>query len=238
MSAVRSARRTLRVSLVAGIAVALALLVSGLVLAALSETEWTAESVAVVLPDAKLDEAASAAYYETLSRGQIVATFAEVAGNQRFEQRAEEDLELTAEQAEAVTTEVTVAPSTSVILIRATGEDKLVTERLATAMVTVSADYLGSLSKPYRFEPVNADELEAFTSGTPPYVVAAAAVVVALVGGLAVQQAIFHSLLALRGGRTPAAKPLDGTEPPAAGPADRRRGQQPVQGRASWAWWN
>ena len=68
-----------------------------------------------MLPAANLDDATSAAYYETLSRGQIVATFAEVAGNLWFAQQAEERLGLTPEQSKQVTTEVSVVPNTAVV---------------------------------------------------------------------------------------------------------------------------
>ena len=83
---------------------------------------WVAESMVVVLPAAELDEATSASYYETLSRGQIVATFAEVAGTQRFEQRGRGPAGASRRPNGAlVSTEVTVVPNTAVILIRVDG---------------------------------------------------------------------------------------------------------------------
>ena len=84
----------------------------------------------VVLPAASLDDATSASYYETLSRGQIVATFAEVAGSLGFEQQAEDRLGLTAGQRAQVTTDVSVVPDTAVILIRATADDADVAQRM------------------------------------------------------------------------------------------------------------
>jgi len=194
----RFAGRTLRRSIVVGAAVALLLLVAGLVLAATTKAQWTAESVSVVLPDAGLSESDSAAYYETLSRGQIVATFAEVASNKRFEQQAEQNLGLTADRSAGVTTEVTVAPSTSVVLIRVTSDDRTVAEQVTQEMTTVSQAYLQGLARPYRLDVVNPGTGTAFRSSTSPLVIAGAAVVVALVGGLAIQQAVYHSLVALR----------------------------------------
>ncbi|GAA3580053.1 hypothetical protein GCM10022197_42180 [Microlunatus spumicola] len=234
----RFADRTLRRSILAGAVAALVLLVAGLVLAATTTSEWTAESVSVVLPDATLSASDSAAYYETLSRGQIVATFAEVASNKRFEQQAEQNLGLDAARSAGVTTEVTVAPSTSVVLIRATSDDRTVAEQVTQEMTTVSQAYLQGLAKPYRLDVVNPGTGTSFRSSTSPLVVAGAAVVVALVGGLAIQQAVYHSLVALRPERrralpagpadVPAAvgPPPEAPEPPAHDapgvPSDRR----------------
>lgn len=193
-------RRTARQSIVLGVAVALLLLIGGLLFAGLSTTRWTAESVSIVLPSDKLDAATTASYYETLSRGQIVATFAEVASNKRFEQQAEQSLGLSPAQAASVSSEVTVAPSTSVVLIRATSSDRQVAERVTEVMTTEASGYLATLSNPYRLEAVNPGAGTAYRSSTSKVLLAGAAVIAALVGGLAVQQAIYHSLVALRSG--------------------------------------
>jgi capsular polysaccharide biosynthesis protein len=223
----RFADRTLRRSIVAGAAVALLLLVAGLVLAASSKAQWTAESVSVVLPDAQLSEADSAAYYETLSRGQIVATFAEVASNERFTQQAEQNLGLDAARSAAVTSEVTVAPSTSVLLIRVTSDDRTVAEQVTQEMTNVSQAYLQGLARPYRLDVVNPGTGTAFRSSTSPLVIAGAAVVVALVGGLAIQQAVYHSLVALRPGRRRAlASAPAGPDPAGAPPSPHPAGPE------------
>ncbi len=83
----------LRRSIIVGAVLALVAMVAGVGLALAQKPTWTAESVVVVLPSPTLEAASTAAYYETLSRGQIVATFAEVAGNLRFEQQAEDQLQ-------------------------------------------------------------------------------------------------------------------------------------------------
>jgi hypothetical protein len=90
--------KALRQSVVVGVIVALALLGGGVAYALTQHRTWAAESMVVVLPATSLDDATSASYYETLSRGQIVATFAEVAGSLGFEQQAEDRLGLTAGQ--------------------------------------------------------------------------------------------------------------------------------------------
>lgn len=216
-------RRTARQSIVIGAVVALLVLVAGLVLAGVSKAQWTAESVSVVLPDPKLDAADQAAYYETLSRGQIVATFAEVASNARFQLQAEQNLGLDAAQQAEVTSTVTVAPSTSVVLIQVVSSDRLIAEKVAGEMTAVSQTYLQGLSQPYRLDVVNPGTDTAYRSSTSPAVLVVAALVVALVGGVAIQQAVYHSLVALRSGsrlvRPGASRPTAGGGEPE-GPAD------------------
>lgn len=201
MNLLRSAdRRSARQSIVVSGLVAALLLLAGLGFALLSKARWTAESVSVVLPGTTLSESDAAAYYETLSRGQIVATFAEVASNKRFEQLAERNLDLDAAQQASVSSEVMVAPSTSVVLIRVTSEDRQLAEQVVAEMTTVSQTYLQGLARPYRLEVINNGTGTSYRSSTSPLVLAAAALVVAGVGGVAVQQAVYHTLTALRSG--------------------------------------
>ena len=221
-------RRAARQSIVVGVAVALLLLVAGVVFATVSKAQWTAESVSVVLPGTELNEADTASYYETLSRGQIVATFAEVASNARFEQQAEQNLGLDASQQAAVTTEVTVAPSTAVVLIRVTSDDRQVAEQIAQEMTSVSQTYLQGLARPYRLEVVNPGTGTAYRSSTSPLVLVVAAVVVALVGGLAIQQAVYHSLVALRSGSRPLRPALTGAGAARPAPAEVPVDAQPA----------
>jgi hypothetical protein len=184
---------------VTGVIVALVLLAAGVGYALTQHRTWTAESMVVVLPAANLDDATSASYYETLSRGQIVATFAEVAGSLGFEQQAEDRLGLTEEQRAKVTTDVSVVPNTAVILIRATSDDAIVAQQMAAATTDLSVQYLAGLSKPYRVVTVPSAAGSATATGMSLPVLLAAALAVALVVGLAVQQAVYHLSVALRG---------------------------------------
>lgn len=187
-------RRVTRLSLVAGGLVATLIALVAAVVGLSQKTEFTAESVIVVLPTADLEASVSAAYYETLSRGQIVATFAEVANNLRFEQQAEEKLLLSEEQRKSVTTTVSVVPDTSVILVRASAEDAALAEQIADSSTSLATEYLGSLSKPYRTELVHGAQNSAYRSSTSPVLLFIIAVVVGLISGLAIQQAVYHLL--------------------------------------------
>ncbi len=213
------ARREVRISVLAGAVAALLVVVAGAGLALMSHPKWTAESVLVVLPSADLDTSDSAAYYETLSRGQIVATFAEVADNLRFQDQAEQNLRLSDEQRAGVTTTVTVVPDTSVILVRTTAGSAAVAEQVADATTTLATAYLAGLSEPYRTDLVHGAEGTATSSGTSPTTLLALAVVVGLIVGVGVQQAVYHLMMTMRSGR---ARRAAGSEPPAesAAPTD------------------
>jgi capsular polysaccharide biosynthesis protein len=191
--------RAVRQSIVTGVIVALALLAAGVTYALTQHRTWAAESMVVVLPAATLDDATSASYYETLSRGQIVATFAEIAGSLGFEQQAEERLGLTPGQRAQVTTDVSVVPNTAVILIRTTAGDADVAQRMAATTTELSAQYLAGLSNPYRVVTVPSAAGSASATGMSLPVLLAAALAVALVAGLALQQAVYHLSVALRG---------------------------------------
>ena len=191
-------RREVRISVLAGAVAALLVVVAGAWLALTTPTKWTAESALVVLPGADLNASDSAAYYETLSRGQIVATFAEVADNLRFQQQAEQTLQLSDAQRAGVTTTVSVVPDTSVILVRTTAGTAVIAEQMADATTTLASKYLAGLSRSYRTELVHTAQGSAFSSGTSPTTLLLLAVVVALVAGVAIQQAVYHLLVAMR----------------------------------------
>ena len=149
----------LRTSVLVGIVVALLLAGAGAFYAFSQQRSWVAESMVVVLPSAELDEATSASYYETLSRGQIVATFAEVAGTQRFEQRAEDQLGLSPAERNVVSTEVTVVPDTAVILIRRRPADAQVAQQVSPDQPRrCRCQYLTGLTQPFRAVTVSSDK--------------------------------------------------------------------------------
>jgi capsular polysaccharide biosynthesis protein len=226
MSAQGVRASAIRQSIIAGAALALLALLGGMAVAVTQQRVWTAEAVAVVLPARALDDATSAAYYETLSRGQIVATFAEVASNLRFEQQAEDRLQLNSSVRTSLTTRVTVVPDTSVILVRVTSPNAVLAEQVADTTTAIVAEYLGKLAQPYRIDSVNSARGTAYSSSTSPVLLVIATIVVALVAGLAFQQAVYHLLVALRG---PSAR---WSRSRGARSKDATGGQ--VQG---WGWW-
>ena len=195
-------RRTVRMSIIVGAVIALAIMATGIAFALVRPPAYTAEAMAVVLPAKGLDEATSASQFETLSRGQIPATFAEVAGNLRFQTAAADQLNLTAAQRQQVQVEATVVPNTSVILIRVTAPDPATAEKMADATTTLASQYLTGVLQPYRTETVQSAQGTATSSGLTPPLLIFASIVVGLVAGIAAQQALYHLLQVLR--RAPA----------------------------------
>lgn len=211
----------LRRSVVVGIVLALLVLASGGALALTTHRSYTAESVLVVLPRADFDQATSAAFFETLSRGQIVGTFAEVTNHQTFLTQALDQLSLTPAERRQVDTTVSVVPDTSVILVRVSAGSRATAEAVADVTARTASTYLASLSDAYRTQVVRSAAGSSAESGLPPLLVVGLAAAVALVLGLAAQQAVYHLLRARR---------LTIADDPAeipASPADRAPVRQP-----------
>ena len=217
-----SGARPLRRSVVLGVVVAILLLAAGAAFAATQHRTSTAEAVLVVLPRADLDEATSAAFYETMSRGQIVGTFAEVGGNASFQNQAMDSLKLTPAVRSGVSTEVSVVPDTSVILVRTTADSPAVAEQVADGAADLMTTYLSKLSDAYRTQVVHHAADSAFSSGMSPALVLLLAAVVAVALGLTVQQATYHLSVARQttaaddARRPPSAVEPSAVEPPAA----------------------
>jgi capsular polysaccharide biosynthesis protein len=193
-----SAGRPVRRSIAVGLLLALMALAGGVTLAVTQQQAWIAESVMVVLPRANLDDATSAAFYETMSRGQIVGTFAEVADNPSFQRQAMNDLQLTAAQKKTVSTTVSVVPDTSVILVRVSAGTPAAAEQVTDATAALASRNLASLSNAYRTQIVHSAQGTAAPSGTSPTLLLILSAGVALVAGVATQQAVYHLVMARR----------------------------------------
>jgi hypothetical protein len=155
-----------------------------------------------------------------------------VADNQRFQDQAEASLQLTDAQRAGVTTAVTVVPDTSVILVRTTAGTAQVAEQLADETTTLATAYLAGLSEPYRTDLVHSAAGSAVASGTSRVVLLALAVIVALIAGVAIQQAVYHLM---RMARTSRAKndPDQAAEPAADPPAPGRTPKHTAKKRAA-----
>jgi len=193
-----SARRPLRRSVVLGLVLGILVLAAGGAVAATQHKSFTAEAVLVVLPSSDLDEGTSAAFYETMSRGQIIGTFAEVADNAVFQNQAMDDLGLAGAQRAQTSSEVSVVPNTSVILVRVTAAAAATSEQVADGAADRITIYLTGLSDAYRIQVVHQAGGSATPSGMSPALVLQLAGILAVVLGLAVQQAAYHSAKARR----------------------------------------
>lgn len=211
-------RRSLQIAAVA----ALLVVVTGLVFAVTQQGRYKAETSLIVLPASTLDAADQASFLETLSRGQVVATMAEVAQSGRFEREAEIALKLSTSEAASSTVTVTVVPSTSVLLVNAEADNAEVAEQLADRTAALSATYLQSMIKPYAATQVRPARGTAYSAGTATWLILAGTLIAALAVALAVQQASYQVLQTRR-------------RPPRRVPVGARRPDYPagVNGRSS-----
>jgi capsular polysaccharide biosynthesis protein len=176
-------------------------------------TIWTAEATTMVAPDPKLDVNTSAGYYESLSRGQVVATVAQILQLQRFQNGAADKLGLSRDQQHHITVAVDVVPDTSVIRMTVTAPTAEMAEQMADR-VLAEAEGFDGIPSPYVLLALSSADRTAHRSGPSKVEFAGVVILVALVAAIAVQQAVYHLGVALAGGRQTATD----TSPAAAGP--------------------
>jgi len=186
-------------SLAWGAAALVAVLLAGGAFLATRSGEWTAETTAMVVPDQGLDPAAGAGYYETLSRGHVVATVAEILRLGQFRDEAAAGLGVTPEQRDSVTVEVAVVPNTAIITIAATAPDARLAERMADGVLARATAYEG-LPEPFELTPVSGAAGTARRPAVATWQFAAVLLLIALVAAVAAQQAAYH-LAAAAGAR-------------------------------------
>lgn len=173
-------RRRRRAAALTGLVVALLVLVGGWLLYVDRPAEYEASSTLVVLPSDQLAEAAS--YYDTLSQGQIVTTFAGI-------------LDLQAAQAGAGDEHVRevavdVVPDTSLIQITGTATDAASAEAATDAVLERSRAYFDQLPFPYQVNVVQGAVGTAEPVGLAPGLLAGVVAVVALIAGTAAYLAV------------------------------------------------
>lgn len=207
--------RDLRISIVAGFVVGLLIVLLGSYFAYTSSPTYTAESSIVVLPKPGLGPAQETSFYEYLSRGQIVATIAEVGNNAQFVQDAQDAIGMNEGYRAGSTVALNVVPSTSVVVAVATAPDPEVAVALANASVDLARKYLQDFEVPFRAKVV-AQATSATPSGPSQSLILTATVVAALVAGFAAQQ-IVHTVLRSRSKRREASAAQE--EPLSAGPS-------------------
>ena len=181
-------------SVVAGIVAALLVVMGGVFFDAALPRRWSATAALVVLPAPNLNQEAVAGFYETLSRGQIVATYAEILRSQRFEVAAERELRLTPAQRREASVSVRIVPETALITVTATAASPTVAERLADRIAAVADTSISALGQPYTVSSVTGARGTAEKSGISTEGLALVVGVVALAVGLAAQQAVYQLL--------------------------------------------
>ena len=203
------------VSVVAGVLVFVVIMVAGVVLSSSNSTIWRARASALVIPSKSITSEQLPGYYETLSRGQMVATIAELVRLNDFKIEAANELGLTESQRQSVEVAVTVVADTAVLQVVATSEDRNLAIAMVDGVMETATRYVGDLVLPYAVVPVSSGASNVVESGLSTPMVLAVFALVAGVAGLAVQQAVHH--LAIRRGPGSAERP----------PGSPDQGQQP-----------
>lgn len=184
-------QRLWRRGMIAGIVTGLLVLCGGIGWSLTYQPTYTATATLLVLPNAKSAQTGDAAsYYDTLSQGQIVETFAQVLRAKSSPAWvATAGRGLTIRQIAGTEVKVTAVPSTSVISITAQGTDAAIAERVVAAMAAKSPHELNVLSTPYRALTVDSGAGSAQKTGIDTPVLLAAVVAVAALAGVGAQQA-------------------------------------------------
>ena len=203
--------RHLGLSIVSAVAVFLVVLLAGGIFVATRQSEWTAQATVMVAPDPTLDRSTSASYYESLSRGQMVATAAEILGLQRFTTAAADGLGLTRAQRDQVTVTIRVVPDTTIIQVAATAPTAQLAEGMANNVVAKAGTTL--LPDPYVLLLMSGADRTARRSDPSAPIVGGVVFLVALVAGLAAQQATHHLTRALGTGESPPTGPAPNPAP-------------------------
>ena len=203
--------------LLTGIAVALVVLAGGSVFWLLNPTQYRATSTLLVFPDAAAGEFAG--YYDTLSRGQVTLTFAQIL-----------ELQVSGASGDPVI-DVQAVPDTSLITVTVTAQTAAEAESDADAVLERSRRYFTQLSAPYEISVVRAAAGTAQRSGVPVVPLVLVLPIVALIAGFAAQQAVRvlatqrrpQPVVPSAGSTTEGVSPRNGLVPLTDVPAELRR---------------
>src|SRR5262245_13331740 len=127
---------------VAGVVVFALILAAGWGYLATQPRRWSAKSAVLVLPAQGRNPATAPDYYETLSRGQIVETFAQILRLPGFEAAAAARLGLPEAALRDLDASVQVVPNTAMITITVTAPDRGEAELMADGIVAGATTYI------------------------------------------------------------------------------------------------
>jgi capsular polysaccharide biosynthesis protein len=185
------------VALAAGAIAALAILFAGGMLIRSQPEGWSADATLVVTPASSLGNTAAAAYYETLSHGQIVSTYAEVLRLSDLESRVERAISVPAADRDATSVSIHVVPETSLIIVRSSAPSKDLAERFAAAAAQSGAADLVALKQPFTVATLRSAETRATENDRNTLAIALVAVVLAAIAALLVARAVVQVQLLL-----------------------------------------
>ncbi len=116
---------------------------------------WRASASLLVLPDRAARPDVAAGLYDTLSRGQLVQTYASVANSPGFVGQVLNGVKATAKQRRSLRVAVTPVPNTNLIDISATADSAPVAEAAADAVSSQAIAGLAATFYPFRVSEVS-----------------------------------------------------------------------------------
>lgn len=177
-------------SVVAGVVVASLVAAGAAALLATRPQQWSAASSLLVIPQSADNPDLVAGLYDALSQGQVPATYAELLRDRSLEVSQAQQQGLSAEETLAVSLEIVVVPETSVLDLTVTAPRPGLAEAMAGGVLTEAVSYLSGLNTPYTVVAAGEAAGTARRDGLAPLPLAAVVAAVALLAGLAVQQAV------------------------------------------------
>jgi len=172
-----------------GVLAALLVVAGGVGFGLTRPPEWTAETQLLIAPELQASADTTSAYYETLTRGQVTATAAEILGQRRYTAAVAQRLGLGSP--DDVTTQVTVVPGTALVQVAVSAERPRVAERFADGLPRLAVPEVNDLLNPYVLTPVGSAAGTAERSGLSLPQFAGAIVVVSIIVGVAVHQLVW-----------------------------------------------
>lgn len=167
-------------SLLAAFVVGAVVLSAGAAVADAQDRQWVASGAVLVVPRANVTEQALAGYYETLSRGLIPATYAEILDSSSFRAALPET-----DRARTRYLGAEVVPDTAVIALEARAPNRQDAEELAGDLVDAAVDRVGRLGEPYEVVEISSGSATAERRGVDPISVRMATSVAAVLLGVA-----------------------------------------------------
>jgi len=185
-----SGRRLPRIGAALLLGLLAALIVAGLgaVYVSRQPVKYSASNQLLVAPESKLDPSVSSAYWETLGNGQLPATAASIVNDKRLLKAATADLDPATR--DAITTTVSVVPSTAVVNVEVTAPSASAAEDVANSLSRLSTSEVSDALAPYQFEVISDADGTATLASLSHAQWAGLVAVVALFAGVAVYQLV------------------------------------------------
>lgn len=194
-SSVGGIRRLRRAPIVAGLVTGVVIVAVGLVFALTQPSGWASDSTLVVTPSGSVAGTASAAYYETLSHGQVVSTYAEMLRLSDLERRTKRLVGVAAGDEGSTSISIHVVPDTSLIVMRASSPSRQTAERLAVSAAYAGAVYLSNLKQPFAVSTLRSANTSAKRTGGDAVPIVVVAVAVAIVAALLAARSVMQLML-------------------------------------------